>query len=87
MHILKRNLRVLSEAEYKYVLGARVKNEPNDIKGRILAMGLDCGQTAVITRTDGNRLIYRKQSGVRPKTDSTAKGDSASFRGVLRQAG
>ena len=39
----KRNLRALSEAEYEYVLGARVKNEPNDIKDRILAMGLDCG--------------------------------------------
>ena len=56
----KRNLRALSEAGYEYVLGARVKNEPNYIKDRILAIGLDCGQTAVIMRNDGSRLIVSK---------------------------
>ena len=56
----KRNLRILSDAEYEYVLGARVKNEPNTIKEKILALNLEYGQTAVIPRKDGDRLVVSR---------------------------
>ena len=52
----------LQEQEYEFILGARIKNEPQSIKNRILALAVKEDQSGVITKEDGIRLIitYRQ---------------------------
>ena len=56
----KKNLKALSEARYEYILGARVRNESKAIREQILNMDLKFGQTALISRPDGSRLIISR---------------------------
>jgi len=51
------NIIALEEKGYQYILGARVKNEPEKIKGKILAKQLSDGQKMRIKKQDNIRLI------------------------------
>ena len=51
------NIISLEENGYKYILGARPKNETNKIKEQILQTKLKDGQTMIITKDDRRRLI------------------------------
>lgn len=53
----KRNLEELERMKYKYILGARPKNEPQKIKDRILGLKLGYGDVRVIRRSKTTRLI------------------------------
>lgn len=53
----KKNLQALEEKGYKYILGARPKNEPQAIKDKILGLKLGYGQVKVIRRDKNTRLI------------------------------
>ena len=53
----KRNLAELEKRGYKYILGARPKNESQKIKDKILGLKLGYGQTKVIRRDKDTRLI------------------------------
>jgi transposase len=55
----KSNLKNLSAQEYEFIIGARIKNEPQEIKDKILkqAKGMKNGDAITIKRTDGTRLI------------------------------
>lgn len=55
----KANLKNLASAQYPFILGARIKNESSRIKQDILtqANGMKNGDSFVLTRTDGTRLI------------------------------
>lgn len=53
----KKNLQMLEEKGYKYILGARPKNESWKIKDKILGLKLGYGQIRVIRRDKTSRLI------------------------------
>ena len=51
------NLKDLQTEGYQYILGARIKNEPKEIKQRLLNSTWKDGQTIQMSRKDGTRLI------------------------------
>lgn len=54
----KANVMSLKEKGYRYILGARIKNQTDAMKDHILDLNLSRdGQTATITQDDGDRLI------------------------------
>ena len=53
----QKNMALLTEKEYQYILGARIKNENQAITKQILALQLQDGQSAMINREDGTKLI------------------------------
>ena len=62
------NKELLSGSGYEYILGARIKNESSAIKQKILSLSLHDGQTGIIAKPDGSRLIIG-YSTVRAKKD------------------
>jgi len=53
----KANIELLEENEYEYILGGRPKNEPEVIRQQLLNLSLDNGESAVIKKSDTQRLI------------------------------
>lgn len=53
----KDNIKALEEAEYKYILGARIKNEDNQIKKKIFEKSFTNGQLRSIQKQENLRLI------------------------------
>ena len=53
------NIEVLEAKGYEYILGARLKNEPNAIKAIITAQTYTNGQTVVLDKQKGRRLIIQ----------------------------
>lgn len=55
----KDNLANLQEARYQFIIGGRIKNEPDKIKQQILAQSTDManGDSITLKRMDGTRLI------------------------------
>ncbi len=53
----KKNVEQLEKSGYKYILGARPKNETETIKEQILALGLKDGKNAIIRKNEKTRLI------------------------------
>ena len=51
------NIKALQEQGYKYILGARIKSESNNIKEKMLKAELGNGQTIRIKKDDGTWLI------------------------------
>ena len=52
-----RNTALLREAHYKYVIGARIKNETQEVKQWILSQRLANGEFTELVRKDDERLI------------------------------
>ena len=52
-----RNIAMLRQAGYKYVIGARIRNEAEDVKGWILSQRLANGEFAELVRKGDERLI------------------------------
>ena len=63
------NLKLLRDAKYKYVVGARIKSERKSIKEKILSWEKKSGEFLEITREDGDRLIVG-YSEARAKKDA-----------------
>lgn len=55
----KNNIEQLIQNGYEFILGARIKNESNDIKQQILKLQLQDGKSEIITKTDHTRLIVQ----------------------------
>jgi transposase len=53
----QKNISLLTEKQYQYILGARIKNESEAITKQILALQLKDEQSALIHRQDGTKLI------------------------------
>ena len=53
----KENIKMLEENGYEYILGARLKNEPQSIKQSILEQNYTNNQTISINKDRGKRLI------------------------------
>jgi len=53
----KANIAALEEKGYEYILGARIKNEPEKIKTKILSRKYSDGDTVSIEKPEGKRLV------------------------------
>jgi len=53
----KKNIALLNQKGYQYILGARIKNEQESITKQILALKLQDKQSAIVDREDGSKLI------------------------------
>jgi transposase len=51
------NIKALEAKEYEYILGARIKNEPDKIKKQIFEHEFSNGQTICINKSEKTRLI------------------------------
>ena len=51
------NIKALKELDYQYIIGARIKNEPEKIKKQILDKRLGDGQMMTIRKSGNTRLI------------------------------
>lgn len=65
----KDNIVALQQQEYQYILGARIKNEPKQIKEKILEAKLKNGQIQKIKKDENSRLII-SYSDKRAKKDT-----------------
>lgn len=52
-----KNIKELTANNYKYIVGARIKNESDKLKSQILSLNLKDGQSTSITKNNGERLI------------------------------
>jgi transposase len=66
--ISDRNIAELEERGYKYILGARIKNQPGRIKQQILALNLKNGESKMIWKNKNTALIIN-YSDKRAKKD------------------
>ncbi|HVX48502.1 MAG TPA: IS1634 family transposase [Chitinophagaceae bacterium] len=57
------NIEALQERHYKFILGARIKNEPRLLQERILAMPWANGQSHSINKANGLKLIVSYSEG------------------------
>jgi transposase len=53
----KSNIRDLLSRQYEFILGARVKNESDEIKNQILSQSLADGESVIIKKPNGLRLV------------------------------
>ena len=51
------NIRELKENNYQYIIGARIKNESEEIKSQVLKLDLKDGESAIIKKQSIDRLI------------------------------
>ncbi len=64
----EKNITALCKRGYQYIISARIKNETEQIKQQILALALKEGQSAVLIKENGQRLII-SFSDARAKKD------------------
>jgi transposase len=59
----KENIKELIKKRYKFIIGARIKNESEAVKKQILSLQLSDGQSVVLQKKEGQRMIvsYSKQ--------------------------
>jgi transposase len=57
-----KNIQSLQSNGYEYILGARIKNETDEIKNRILSVQLKDGESVVIEKTQVSKLIISYSS-------------------------
>lgn len=74
----KDNIDKFQKGGYEYILGARIKNESNEIKKQILALVLRNGQSQEIIRDDTTKLIISY-------SDKRAKKDAANRKRGLEK--
>jgi len=62
----KKNINALVNKQYQFILGARIKNENQNVIGKILALKLVDGESRIIKRDDGSNLImsYKKSRAI-----------------------
>jgi len=73
-----KNIEELQQKGYKFILGARIKNESQNIKEKILSLKLINGQSAIIEKQNNLKLIV-SHSAKRAKKDQYNR-----ERGLLR---
>ena len=80
------NIKAICEKKYQYILGARIKNESELIKKKILELKLSDGESTLISKPAGQKLIisysiqrakndaYNRQRGLNKLEKALAKG-------------
>lgn len=67
------NIKALADKKYEYIIGARLKNEPEKIKKEILAKQLSDGQMMKIKKTNNTRIIVAYASNRAIKDEHNRK--------------
>jgi transposase len=67
------NTKALAEKQYQYIIGARLKNEPQKIKQKILAKPLINGEIIIIPKANETRLIVTYASNRALKDEHNRK--------------
>lgn len=64
-----KNIEALTSKQYQYILGARIKNEKESITKQILTANLKDGESTIMVRDDGSKLIlsYKKSRALNDK--------------------
>jgi transposase len=71
----KENISALESDRYEYIIGARIKNERQSIKNKILSENYENGNIAVIEKENGKRLIIsRSESRAKKDRHNREKG-------------
>lgn len=76
------NVSELIEKEYEFILGARIKNESNDIKQKILSLRLDNGQIAVIPKGDSRLIVSYSTSRAKKDLNNRLRGLQKLEKGI-----
>ncbi len=65
------NIKELQEKGYEFILGARIKNEKQEIKDKILSLNLKTGESAIIEKDDELKLIisYSDKRALKDKSN------------------
>ena len=65
------NIKELQEKGYEFILGARIKNEKQEIKDKILSLNLKTGESAIIEKNDELKLIisYSDKRALKDKSN------------------
>jgi transposase len=68
-----KNIQALIDKQYQYILGARIKNESSAVTKQILAAKLEDGQSCIIKREDGSKLVlsFKKARAINDKKNRT----------------
>lgn len=69
----KENIEKLQEQNYPFILGGRLKNEPKEIKAKILSLHFKNGQSKAIQKGNGVKLIINYTSQRAKKDAHTRK--------------
>ncbi len=73
-----KNMEALQQNRCQYILGARIKNESNAVKNKILALKLKNGESGIIQKDELNKIVISY-------SDSRAKKDDANRqRGLMK---
>lgn len=70
----KSNIEELQEKSYEFIMGARIKNETDTMKKKILALNLENGQSAVIEKGDLRLIITYSDSRAKKDGYNREKG-------------
>lgn len=82
----KQNIAELIEKKYEFIVGARIKNESEALKAKILSLRLRDGQSAILKKQEGQRMIinyseqrakkdeYNRSRGVKKLEKSLSSG-------------
>jgi transposase len=68
-----RNIKELCERKYKFIIGARIKNETESIKSQILIQRLKDGQSIILEKPGNQRLIVSYSSQRAQKDEHNRK--------------
>jgi transposase len=68
------NIEDLQSGEYEFILGARIKNEKQDIQRKILSLELKNGESAVVNRDDLRLIISYSDSRAKKDYENRRKG-------------
>ncbi len=65
------NIKELQEKGYEFILGARIKNEKQEIKNKILSLNLKNGESKIIEKDEGLKLIisYSDKRALKDKSN------------------
>jgi transposase len=72
------NITELQDKGYKYIIGARIKNETENIKNQILALTLENGESIAITKDENSSIVISY-------SDSRASKDAANRKRGLEK--
>ena len=69
----RKNIEALVADGYEYILGARMRNEKDSVKRRILELGLSDGQVASIRTDDGLRIVVSMAENRRKRDEANRR--------------
>ncbi len=79
------NVQELQSKQYEYILGARIKNEKDQLKRQVLALSLENGQSTELVRDETTKLIVSySDSRAKKDADNRKKGLQKLERSIVR---